>query len=69
MEVTYKQVLDREGFLTGLELWQDGKFITISFSVKGTHPNYYRWEEIKVVVDKLAQKAFDEVNARTKDMV
>lgn len=57
--ITYKQVLSKDGSLTGLELWQNGQYITISLAAEGTHKNYYRWVEIKEIIDKMQAEARD----------
>ena len=56
--ITYKQVLDKEGSLVGLELHQDGRYIEISLGAKAQHYGGFRWYEIKKVIDELQQRAF-----------
>lgn len=60
--ITYKQVLNQDGSIDALELWQDGSCITVSFAGKGTHKNYNRWEEVKKVVDNLQELAMEQAD-------
>ncbi len=60
--ITYKQVLDSEGYLKALELHQDGQSITITLSTGGTHYAGYRWEEVRAVIDNLQTKAQKDLN-------
>lgn len=53
--ITFKQVLDEEGYVRGLELHQDGRYITVTFAAEGTHENYSRWESLKGRVDKISE--------------
>lgn len=55
--ITYKQVLDQEGSLTALEIWQGNQYITILLAGSGSHKNGLRWDEIKGTVDYLANEA------------
>lgn len=64
--ITYKQVLDKEGSLTGLELWQNGQHIAISFSIGGTHKAYYRWEEVRPIIDELSVQAIEKLIEKVK---
>lgn len=63
-KITYKQVLDTEGDVEYLELWQGENFIKISLSSHGTHTNGYRWEEVKKVVDFIATTSKDHTEKR-----
>ena len=49
--ITYKFVMDMNGLIRGVELWQNGQHITISMMAKGTRKNGYRWSEIKEFLD------------------
>lgn len=64
-QITYKQVLNSEGSLEALELWQGNSYITISFAAKGTHRSGYRWSEIKEVIDELSDRAKVQAGAVT----
>lgn len=53
MKITYKFVLNSDGTLLGVELWQNGQHITISMAAEGTHKNGYRWREVKEFLDNI----------------
>ena len=38
--ITYKQVLDKEGQLEALELWQGGQKISVTLAQRGIVPTY-----------------------------
>lgn len=58
--ITYKQVLDGEGYLEALEIHQGDQSITISLSesMKDGDANY-RWHEIKKTIDRIQKSAAD----------
>lgn len=49
--ITYKFVMDMDGLIRGVELWQNDQHITISMMAKGTRKNGYRWVEIRDFLD------------------
>jgi hypothetical protein len=67
--ITYKQVLNKNGALEAIELWQGNNHITLTFSVRGTHLNHYRWDEVKPIVDRLATEAKVAASQRVGDDV
>lgn len=52
--ITYKFVMDMNGLLCGIELWQNGQHITISMMAEGTRKNGYRWAEVKEFLDTVS---------------
>lgn len=63
--VTYKQVLDKDGALTFLELWQGNKYITISLGAETPRPDGTKWVEIQETVNKLQEMAHKQALDRT----
>lgn len=59
--ITYKQVLDSEGFLTHIELCQGDQQIRINLAGEGSHKNPSRWAEVRRVVDGLERRAKSDV--------
>lgn len=58
--IKYKKVLDSEGNFEAVELWQDNRYITITFTADATHKNGHRYSEIKEVLNKLQDKIIAE---------
>jgi len=54
-QITYKQVLDSQGNLAYLEIWQGSQRISISLAgnTYGDGASNYKWETIKKTIDKL----------------
>jgi len=54
-QITYKQVLDDQGDLSYLEIWQGTQRISISLAGNtfGDGASNYKWETIKKTIDKL----------------
>jgi hypothetical protein len=65
----YRKVYDSSGSFTSLQLIQNGQVINISLAGKGTHFAGFRWHEIKEVVDRFQDEAFNEAQntARVKE--
>lgn len=52
-KIKYKFIMDGNGLLSGVELWQGNQHITVSMAAPGTHKNGYRWSEVKDFMDKV----------------
>ena len=65
--ITYKFVMDEKGLLSGVELWQNNQYITVSMSIPDVHKNGYRWSEVKDFLDNVqapkvsSQNSIDDV--------
>lgn len=54
--ITYKLATDSKGATTGLELWQDGQHITITFDPHAQTHQGYRWHEVRERIELLAKQ-------------
>jgi len=55
--ITYKQAMDSEGSLLGLELWQGDQHITISLGhADPSNHMGYKWMEIRKTIDELSER-------------
>lgn len=59
--IVYKFVMDSDGLVSGVELWQNGQHITISMSFPSTKKNGYRWCEIKDFLDSVQLPKYVEI--------
>jgi len=63
----YKQVLDHENNLMGLELWQGSQYITVSLRGSTSNKAGYKWDEVRDFVDNLAEKSRKQIESSMND--
>lgn len=55
-DITFKKVLDSDGAVTHIELWQGDDHVNISMGPRGSHANSWRWVELRDKIDTMQEK-------------